>query len=362
MKWLERIIPACFLLILLLCGTVTVLKGDRAFSDNENRPLKTRSTISSRASDGSFQRDLNEYLSDQFLLRDVCTAAQSRLKRLTGRRDIGGAYLGKQNHLFQRITDRDVDPDQIAADAKRYARLQERTGLPLTVLPVPSAGIALSELLPAHAQMYDYDGILSLLHTAMPQATVIDTAPVLRGSSAYFGSNSYYRTDHHWTTEGAYLAYCRLVSEKGREAPPMTDFSLKTVTADFRGTQDSRVLDRSIPPDTIKTVALPDGVRVVADGKEIPFYNDAALETKDKYSVFLSGNHGVVEITNPQNPDGKTLLLIKDSFANCLAPFLIYDYARIVMVDERYCMDMPAELCEQYGADELLVVKEAAFF
>ena len=356
MKWLQRIIPACFVLLLLLCGGVTLAKGDRSFSDNENRTLKTRSDVSKNVLDGSFQSDLNDYLSDQFLLRDVCTALQSKCKRLTGRRDIGGAYIGKDGHLFQKITERDVDRDQIVADAKRYARLQERTGLPLTLLPVPSAGIALQAYLPPHAAIYDYDGILALLRAQLPDADIVDVREDLTGGT------SYYRTDHHWTTEGAYLAYRRLLEHGGKSVPALDSFLPQTVTADFRGTQDSRVLDHSIPSDSIETIALPAGVGVVADGEGITFYDEAALQTKDKYSVFLSGNHGVVEIDNPQNAGGKTLLLIKDSFANAFVPFLIYHYAKIVMVDERYSMDLPAELSEQYGADEVLVVKEAAFF
>lgn len=362
MKKLQHIIPACFLLVLFLCGAVTFFKGDVSFSDHENRLLKTRDAISTDFMDGSFQKDLNDCLSDQFVLRDACTALQSLCKKLTGRRDIGGAYLGKQQHLFQKITDRDVDLAQIKTDAGRYARLQENTGLALTVLPVPSAGVALSELLPAHAAMYDYDGIVSLLRETMPNASLIDVKQALHGSTLLFGSTSYYRTDHHWTTAGAYSAYRCLCDHSGKDAPGYLDFAPVTVTKEFRGTQDSRVLDPSIPSDSIETIALPDGVRVVADGQEISFYDESALHEKDKYRVFLSGNHGIVEITNPQNAHGKTLLMIKDSFANSLVPFLSYDYAKIVMVDERYSLDLPSEIAKEYGADEILVVKEAAFF
>ena len=64
-------------------------------------------------------------------------------------------------------------------------------------------------------------------------------------------------------------------------------------------------------------------------------YKMDALKGKDKYTVFFGGNHSVTDIKT-ENKTGKTLLIIKDSFAHNLAPFLIKDYDRIIMLDLRY--------------------------
>ena len=100
------------------------------------------------------------------------------------------------------------------------------------------------------------------------------------------------------------------------------------------------------------------GLTVEADGREIGLYDPAALVTKNKYNYFQGGNHGTVTVTNPHAASDKTLLLLKDSFANSLLPFLAKDYHKIVMLDERYAFWQPSELAEVIGADEIAVVRE----
>ena len=80
------------------------------------------------------------------------------------------------------------------------------------------------------------------------------------------------------------------------------------------------------------------------------------LQEMDMYPVFLDGNHSLVKVTNEDAPD-KKLLVIKDSFAHCMVPFLSEHYSEIYMVDLRYFRSTPiSQLIEQNDIDETLIL------
>ena len=345
------------LLVVLALAVIVFASTDLSFSENENRMLKTKDTISGRVIDGSFQSDLETYLSDQFPLRTFCTAMQTKIKLLLGRKDIGGAYIGSDGRLFQKITNSDISLSEIEAHAGKYARMSAAGQTPLCLLPVPSAGCMAPDLLPKNAQMYDHGSVIEAIQAEAPDAFICDLRDTMQGHTEY-----YYKTDHHWTTRGAYEAYLVWCKKNGLTALDWESLSPRTVTDSFRGTLYSKVLDPSIKGEDMQLIAVPDGLRVTADGEEIDFYNMQALETKDKYNVFLSGNHGIVEIENPDCDNDQTLLIVKDSFANSLVPFLIYHYQKIVLLDERYTAVVLSDFAESIGANEIAVIKEAAFF
>ena len=75
------------------------------------------------------------------------------------------------------------------------------------------------------------------------------------------------------------------------------------------------------------------------------------LQKLDKYTVFLGGNHPLVRIENP-NRTGK-LLVIRDSFSNCLGGFLAESFGEVTMVDLRYYKQPVSLLAED--SDRILV-------
>ena len=353
MRQLKKIYLFCVLAAFAGLG-VWALCGNRAFSQNENRLLKTRTGISDNWRDGSFQSDLEEVLSDQFPFRDAVVGLQTQVRLAMGARDVGGVYFGRDGRLLQKITDADVDWKHVERDAKRYASAGRSTGLPVTLLPVPSAGCALPDALPEGAAMYNLDRVFALLQ-GREGASVLDVRAALREDACY------YSTDHHWTTRGAWAAYACWRAAHGGTAQPYESYAPAVAASDFRGSLYSKAPLARLAGETLELIEIPSGLHVVADGAEISLYDRAALQEKDKYRVFLSGNHGIVTIDNP-DAEGGTLLLVKDSFANSLVPFLVRDYRRIVLVDERYAAVSLSELAVQESADEIAVVKEACNF
>lgn len=151
----------------------------------------------------------------------------------------------------------------------------------------------------------------------------------------------YYRTDHHWTTLGACYAYSAWAEKTGQASSHKLDYyKRETVFTDFYGTTYKKA-PVNVPADSVELfhnrgdnkarVNMDDGA-VTSDSI---YFKEAASERWNRYEIFFSKNTFQIEV-NTRADTGKTILLIKDSFANCFVPFLTEDYDRIIMIDYRY--------------------------
>lgn len=356
MKKLHIALIALFLAAIILPSVLVFAGEDTEFSDNENRMLQTAPKLSLDAIlDGSFQEKITDYISDQFPARDTWTALGTDVKKLLGFKDIGGAYLGNDGYYIEKITPTDVDEKNLARNLMLVGDFADKNpDTPMTMLLVPATGTVMSDKLPKNAQMYDAQKIYDTATAALPNVSFPDLYSALKAASE--NEQVYYRTDHHWTWYGARTAYETLMPQGqyniGLEPELFCD--------DFLGTTYSKTLDSDAEPDSVYLSAVPD-VTVTGDGKDISLYELSAKDEKDKYKVFLGGNYGQTVITGGCD-NGKTLLIIKDSFANSLVPFLTADYETIIMLDLRYYMGSAQQLIESEGVDEILFVNEMSSF
>lgn len=343
------VISVAFTLLLTLGGILTWLLPDRTLSENENRYLQTAPSLTfERLLNGTYQEELTAYMNDQFPLRDVWTATGSLVKKALGQRDIGGAFLGKNGWYFEKITDTDISESRYTRNLELLNLFaQQNPSLSLTVMPVPSAGTVLPEQLPTAAPLYNATRLYTVAQELLENDVLLDLRVPLTEAAA--NEQVYYRTDHHWTTAGAAVAYTALT---GKEAPPRTK-----VSSSFLGTLYSDTLDLAATPDCVEIATVPSTVTAEADGVLVPVYDTKALQEKDQYRVFLGGNHGKVVLTGGcQN--GKTLLIVKDSFANCLAPMLTNDYETVVLLDLRYYNQSVQQLLTEITVSDMLVCYE----
>ena len=163
----------------------------------------------------------------------------------------------------------------------------------------------------------------------------------------------FYKSDHHWR-EGAYLAYKELTKTMGLEEIK----DIEKVTCDnFRGSLDSKSSYYNSAVDEI-LFYLPknyDEIKVKGDDKEIKVLNKDEFKKKDKYKALFSGNYGLVEIEG--NPDSdKTLLIVKDSFANAVASLFTNEYKTIYMVDKRFFNQKINDFIKENDIDTCLVL------
>ena len=333
---------ATVVIFVLLLGSVAIafwLIPDRDFSARENRALQTLPRFDAqKLFSGELSRAYNDYYADQFPARDLFVTVKGALELLSGKGENNGILIGRGGQLAKRLfdtaradknasTDSDViDAVHLQNAAAGINRATRNAEAPLVVLLTGrTADVAASAFLyPTNAS----DAMLQTLRENVDDsARYLDLVPTYRTLYAN-GEYVYYRTDHHWTTLGAYYAYCDILRAFGMEKDiiPAESFQKEIVSNDFYGTFASASGFHFVSPDRVELWILgnEDEFLVTADGRVLGggFYNRAHLSGNDKYSVFLDGTHDVVTVTKKDGQNRPTLAIFKDSFANSVAPFL----------------------------------------
>lgn len=351
--------------MLAITGLYTVLTGNKEYSANENRYLTQFSTVNlSGILSGEMQQQMGNALEDQFPGRDFWTGLTTKVEKKLGYKDVGGVYLGKDSYYFEKVMNQDISQTNYFQNLRFVNHLVKISGeADVTAMLVPSPGTILSDKLPAHAVLYDAETMYEEAAQVLQDVKLIDLRQSLKQESEK--SQVYYRTDHHWSLRGAYEGYSAYCQVEGGTPKNYEAFDVHTVSEDFYGTLYSKALDDDAVPDMMDAAqGLPD-VEVICDGKERSgVYDTTKVEQKDKYAYYFGGNYGEVTISHVNNDSsaGKKLLVIKDSFANSMIPFLLEEYDEIRMLDLRYFKNSMERYVEEYGADEVLVLYELSNF
>ena len=334
----------CLMAGVLLAGSIslTAFPAPR-ISEQENRTLADLPAFSGKTlAAGEYTAGLDAYATERFPFRLPLRTARAVLQIGTGRQEVGGVLLCTDGSLARRIS---VNEGGYRQNLTALQKLQNIYGEKLTVAVAPRRIDARREVLPPLYDTAEDAGVWETLQQALPGAV---TFPSLTADTHW------YRTDHHWSTEGAYLAYCALGERLGYTPYPAESFTKETVSTNFRGTSDAAAGLPFVAPDRIELYRYTGDLdyTVTRDGETAPFagfYDTAKLQTRDQYAVFFGGNRGVMRIEN--KTERPTLLVIKDSFANAMLPFLALHY-RIVAVDPRYTAKGIQSFAE--GADAIL--------
>jgi hypothetical protein len=137
------------------------------------------------------------------------------------------------------------------------------------------------------------------------------------------------------------------------------------VADDFYGTTWSSSGARWVAPDSIHVWVQEQGLSITSyrngEGVSAPLYDRSFLEQKDKYSLFLGGNQPLCVMENPAGTRGK-LLVVRDSYADSLAPFLALDHEEVHLWDLRHNRSSLAQYVAEQGIDRVLVLYSNANF
>ena len=333
------VIVVSFVLLLCVFAIGFWLIPDKVFSARENRALQTLPRMDAQTLlSGELSGDFNDYFADQFPARDLLVSFKGALELLAAKGENNGILLGKNSQLAKRLfalaradgvsaEDSDViDAEHLQNAAEGINRAAENVSIPFAVfLTGRTVDVAASAFLYPSGES---DKMLQIL-----RENVNENVKYLDLVSAYraryeSGEYVYYRTDHHWTTLGAYYAYCDILRTFGMENDiiPAENFQKEAVSTNFYGTFAAASGFHFGKPDSIELWLLgnEDSFLVTADGRTLDegLYNFGHLTGNDKYSVFLDGTHDVVTVTKKDGQNRPTLAIFKDSFANSVAPFL----------------------------------------
>ena len=352
----KRLPGVIFMVLLLGLAGKEALSHQRTYSPVEKRELQTRPEISiTKVLDGRFQKKYESYLRDQFPGRDHWVSFQTDMELFMGKNEIHNVYIGKNHYLLEHYTEKEFDPQQISKNLQALEKFvgKAKQNADVHVMMVPTKSWVLREKLPAFAPHYKEQKFYDALQQKLEKEDVlISVEPVL---DAHKEEEIYYRTDHHWTTLGAWYAYEQYTKAVGGDLQrAQGKKKFRCISKDFYGTTYAKI-NYARQADKIEIYEPADKLRVVynmGEKKTKTLYDVSFLKTADQYSVFTGGNQAVLEITGGIK-NGKTLLLIKDSFANSILPFLAEDYEKLVVVDLRQLNVSGDRLLEMFSPTDI---------
>lgn len=361
----KRLPGVIFMVLLLGLAGKEALSHQRTYSPVEKRELQTRPEISiTKVLDGRFQKKYESYLRDQFPGRDHWVSFQTDMELFMGKNEIHNVYIGKNHYLLEHYTEKEFDPQQISKNLQALEKFvgKAKQNADIHVMMVPTKSWILREKLPAFAPHYKEQKFYDALQQKLEKEDVlISVEPVL---DAHKEEEIYYRTDHHWTTLGAWYAYEQYTKAVGGDLQrAQGKKKFRCISKDFYGTTYAKI-NYARQADKIEIYEPADKLRVVynmGEKKTKTLYDFSFLKTADQYSVFTGGNQAVLEITGGIK-NGKTLLLIKDSFANSILPFLAEDYEKLVVVDLRQLNVSGDRLLEMFSPTDILILYNSAQF
>ena len=333
--------------VILMFTVADFFAGDRLYSEAENRILASRPEFTLQGLfGGSFTSDYEEYVTDQFVGRDKWIAIKTMTEIALWKKEINGVYLGADGYLLEQHLPEQYTVSQEAKKTAMLGRLAQDWNA--MVMLVPTADNVMRFRLPPNAPSYDQRRLLERASQMVDDSRYVDVYQALQGHAQ---EEIYYRTDHHWTSLGAYYGYLAWAEKTGKEPFPYQVTNMVTVSEDFLGTLHSR-LNLDWRKDRIQYFRETDqqAVQVVYDlqTQKDSCYEPAYLETKNQYGFFLDDNHAFIEI-HTENRNGESLFVLKDSYANCFIPLLLPHYEHIYVVDLRYFKGRLYGLMEQYG-------------
>ena len=339
---------------------LSLILPDKAFSDLENRYLQKVPVLSlDSLANGEFMADAEDYTSDHIVGRDFWVALKTWCERLSGKQENNCSYFGKDDTLINRV---DVpDMDELANKIGYVNKLVGNVSVPVYFGLIPSAADIWADRLPAGAPTADEQAIIKEMY-GLTDAQTIDFRSLL---AAHADEALYYRTDHHWTSLGAYYGYVALMQAMGLEPVSLEQYTQTTVSKDFYGTIFSTSGVRWVAPDSIDIYVPGDKVTVTnyfdANPTAGSLYVDSKLSIKDKYTYFLGGNQPLCVIKS-QNTDAPKVLVIRDSYTDSLAPFLSESFSEVHLYDLRYNRNSVKEYVEANGIDQVVVMYSISNF
>lgn len=353
----EKLVGIIFILTLFLFLIINVIVPDREKSVQENRMLATKPKfrLSSLIS-GDYDEKFEAYMDDQFVGRDMWRKLKVTVDRIGGSRLENGVYIGTNGQLLEQIEV--ADENHLAANIKAIKSFSEsQSKIPVRMMLVPDAANVLNHSLPSLAKPEDQTQMFSMVRKDLGDS--VEWIDVSTELNKHKTEKIYYKTDHHWTTLGAFYAFQAAAPSLGIEGDLSGKYVSYAVSDSFNGMLalksgvnlgEKEQIDIYVPTEEDTDLI----VDYVDEGKRsTSLYDSSKLKEKDQYTVFLGGNSSLLDIRTVSTST-KRLLLVKDSFANSFIPFLTPYYREIVVVDPRYYSGTINDLMDSYRISEVL--------
>lgn len=356
----NKVSAIIFIIFILFFACGFWILPDREFSDMENRNLTTlpKFTVKSFL-EGDFTSSFEEYMSDQMILKDTLVSFKVDTVKTMGQKLVNGVFFGEDGYLIQQYCMPDEQLEDNLDEIKNFA---DSVSVPVTLLMVPNASEIYPEKLPPLTECYSQSAVIARIEERLGDSLqFVDATDNLL---AHKDEALFFKTDHHWNMKGAYYGYQVLCQALGVEEKELSDYQETIGSTTFYGSLYSKAPSAFQIPDTLTIFENATGnyrVNYVQEGVTTEdLYARENLEIKDKYTVFLDGNHPYITIDSNAGLD-ENVLVIKDSYAHDMLPFLADTYAHLYVLDLRYFHNDLSRFMEENEIDRVIMIHNVDF-
>ncbi len=363
-KAIQIINTVVFFGFLVILAIVSLAVPEDEYSETENRYLSELPDLS--ASDwfsGDYIEDLTDWLDDHFAMRTNWITLHTELELLQGRSEVNDVYITGDRLL--ELTD-EIDYDNVDSSLEAIAYLSGLSDTPVYMMLVPTAAEIYSDEVAYTGEKVSQRELINYAYNYLSENSSVRTIDVYSTLYSEREEYIYYRTDHHWTSKGAYSAYILAAETMGYTASTLDKFNVKYASHSFYGSLHSKILYSGIEADTIEFyISNTRSVYKLTyddDGNAIysSVFDESYLSKKDKYLCYLGENTALTEIVS--DATGGKLLVIKDSYANCFVPFLAENYSEIDVIDLRYLTNISSYIDDLSEYEGILILYNASNF
>lgn len=343
-----------FLFMLFSITILDLVTPYKSFSDLENRNLTTKVDFTiDGLINGSFTKKYEELINDQFIGRDMWIDLKSRSEYMLGKIENNNIIYGKDNYLFDKFDNLNEERVESNVNAlNMFIKNTEAIGSDISVMIVPSSYEIYKEKLPKGAPLINQEAIINDIYNKLDGGRKLDVVKLMNENKE---NQLYYKTDHHWNISGAYLAYKEYIESIGGKSIDLSSLQANEVQ-DFYGTFFSKAKPFNGVPDILTYYDIDNIEMSIGDEKYESLYDFSYLNKRDKYSIYLRGNNPLTIIKNNSLKNGKKLMVVKDSFANSIIPFLTQNFEEIHVVDLRSFSLKLSDYIKKEKFDDVLVL------
>ncbi|MCI8766806.1 DHHW family protein [Schaedlerella sp.] len=357
LRRIEGTVGKAFVMCMIIFFLLNLIVSDKEMSEEENRMLAGSPRLSwSSLVSGDFMTKYETYLADQFAGRNFWRSIKVGLSGLGGSRQEEDILIGKDDYLMEEIVSPDQDTLMENLEAIRQFAKRSRD-IQTYMLLVPNAANIMRDRLPAFATVSDQSRMFAQVKRELGEDVEwLDAAEALK---KHAGEQIYYKTDHHWTSLGAFYTFSQVAEQMQIKTDVSSGFVSYPISTTFNGMLAAKSGCRMdvrediymyVPRDTDNDVVVN---YVDEQRKTASLYDSSKLKTRDQYAVFLGENTSVVDIKTVSESK-RRLLLIKDSYANSFVPFLTPYFREIVLVDPRYYSGTIEDIMDTYRISDVL--------
>lgn len=327
---------------------------DQEFSEMENRYLQPFPRVSMDGFEsGRYMKEMENYISDHMVFRDQWVCMKASLEVLTGKKENNGIYFGKDGTLFQRVEIK--EEEKLLEKATYINKLAENVDVPVCFGLIPTASEVWEEKLPKGAKTEQQTKWIETLY----QTVDVDTIDFFKELEQHQEEEIFYKTDHHWTSLGAYYGANIIFEHLGIKNVDLSSYESRVVSEEFYGTLYSKSGAWWVKPDEIRMYVPEQGKEVFStfSGEEESgkLYDYKKLDGKNKYAFFLGGNQPLCIVTSESGKNQK-LLVVRDSYSDSLVPFLSERFGEIHLFDLRYNRLSIKNYVKENEIDQILVL------